>query len=743
MDMDPELDAKLIDKAREAAARWKERGQVREARTAAVLRNAPLEADTPARLAMRLNNILDDVRRSTGGRQLPSNPVLKSLVERPLPITADEVTEALVDEVVLGARDFLSIEFLERGVVAARCVGRILVRSGGSFRARGTGFLVAPGLLLTNEHVLTSAEFAERCVLEMDYELNRFGPAKSPQVFALNPTRFFLNDEALDYALVGVGETSQTGSALARYGWLPLNAALGKISISDKDHLNIVQHPLGREKEVVVRNNRVLDMRTAHEAGAETLGAFLHYEADTEKGSSGSPVMNDGWEVVGLHHSGVPDTDADGNWLNKDGGVWVENEQPVESIKWVANEALRVSSLVAAITMANLPADKRALLDAAMSAQAPTSLGERTEEEESLGSAAVARTAGRGTETRSSRPTNPTNSTTIEIPLRIIVSLGSHSQAAKSPRRAPTPRNPVVLEKLGPEDFADRDGYNRRFLGVPLPLPKLKSIVRFGGALVVPRPARPSDPIELRYHNYSIIQCAERRLAYVSASNLDFAAIVTANRDQGRKTWRTDPRLDANQQLANRFYDHNDYDKGHLTRRDDTAWGATLEEAIAANDDTFFYPNAAPQHFLFNQSDDFTNAGLDLWGDLENFISEQGAAQRARLSIFNGPVFGMQDKQLHDALVPLRFFKIVAWKDEGEDPGAAGFVLDQSDLVASLPEEGIEPGRFEIRQHRISELETELDLDLGKLKAWDRMKVGADEAMEDGIPITTLADMRI
>ncbi|MDE3819740.1 DNA/RNA non-specific endonuclease [Sinorhizobium meliloti] len=38
----------------------------------------------------------------------------------------------------------------------------------------------------------------------------------------------------------------------------------------------------------------------------------------------------------------------------------------------------------------------------------------------------------------------------------------------------------------------------------------------------------------------------------------------------------------------------------HLTRRDDAARGKTLAAAVAANDDTFFYTNAAPQHFLFN-----------------------------------------------------------------------------------------------------------------------------------------------
>jgi endonuclease G len=670
-----------------------------------------------------------------------------------MPITAEEINKEIVNEVVLGTRDFLSVEFLERGVVAARSIGRVLIQSGGDLRARGTGFLVASGLLLTNEHVLTSPELAARCALEMDYEQNRFGPPKQQQVFRLDPERFFLNDGELDYALVAVAPTSDRGVPLTSYGWLPLNGAQGKISISDKDYLNIVQHPLGREKEVVIRNNRVLDMRTATEEAAEKLGAFLHYEADTEKGSSGSAVMNDGWEVVGLHHSGVPATDEAGNWLDKDGHIWREGEQPVERIQWVANEALRVSSLVAALAIANLDPGKRALLKEAFSAQAPLALGERTLAEESLAGAATrtprtppeAPQPARRTPARREAPATGGTAAVIEVPLRISITLGEVSSAPTVIAARTSPATELLLERLEPEDFADRDGYDREFLGVSLPLPKLKAGPRFGGALVVPRPARAGDRTELRYHNYSIVMCGKRRLAYVSACNLNFAAPETAGRKDGRKTWRMDPRLDPVHQLADKFYDHNDYDKGHLTRRDDVAWGETLLAAIAANDDTFFYTNAAPQHFLFNQSDDFTQAGLDLWGDLENHISEQGAAQRTRLTIFNGPIFGERDKPLHDALVPLKFYKIVIWKDEGEDPAAVGFLLDQADLVATLPEEAIDPGRFEIRQRRIAEIEAELDIDFGKVKSWDRLAApDAEEAIgTDGIPIMSLADIRL
>ena len=60
--------------------------------------------------------------------------------------------------------------------------------------------------------------------------------------------------------------------------------------------VNIVEHPNGWIKKLVVRENRLV----------ARLDQVLHYEADTEPGSSGSPVFNDGWEVIALHHWGEP-----------------------------------------------------------------------------------------------------------------------------------------------------------------------------------------------------------------------------------------------------------------------------------------------------------------------------------------------------------------------------------------------------------------------------------------------------
>lgn len=753
MDMDETeaFEADLVRQAEQATARWVARAEPRASRQAAIEAGDLLNADAPGRLALRVNNLVDDVRRASRNRRPPDSPVLRRLVASPVPVSASDLTKELVKEVVSGARNFLSVEFLERGQQAARCVGRVLRRTGSGTRARGTGFLVAPGLMLTNQHVLPSEAVAAECELEMDYEVNQFGDVRVPEAFTLLPDRFFVAHEELDYALVAVSERGFRGRSLEPYGWLTLNAAQGKIAILPDDYLNIVQHPLGREKEVVIRENRVLDLRTGQEAGSEELGPFIHYEADTEKGSSGSPVMNDQWDVVALHHSGVPATDEQGRWLRKDGQVWAKGQDSVSTIRWIANEGTRVSSLVASLTSASVPRDARKYLDLFLSAQPPSVIGIKSEAHERTDATEHDRTGSVGERTSRAADRNPRgigsdrgsdDGVTVTVPLEITVRMGRGEPVAVS---AVTNRDQLT-ERMGVEDLADRDGYDRNFLGVRLPLPRLKADARFGRLLRVRRPARPADSFELRYHNYSILMNAERRLAYVSACNIDFDAPANASRDEGRSSWRLEPRIDSSEQLGRRYYDHNDYDKGHLTRRNDAAWGADKEAAIAANNDTFFYPNAAPQHYLFNQSDEFTGKDLDLWGDLENFISEQGADQRTKLSVLNGPVFGPEDKPFKDALVPLAYFKIVGWKDQGEEPGAAGFLLDQSELVRDLAQEAIEPGRFRVRQRRIADIEALLDLDFGVLKTWDRFDAGGDtdEALGiDEVLVERLSDIRI
>jgi V8-like Glu-specific endopeptidase len=258
-------------------------------------------------------------------------------------------------ERVLDTNDLMGLRFFEQGLRVSRAVGRIQIRNaGGEMLAYGTGFLVSPRLLLTNHHVLPSAEEATRSTVEFNYQESASGEIQASKMFALAPKDLFLSDEEHDYALVAVAPDP----ALAAYGWLPLIEDAGKLLIGET--VNIIQHPNGEPKQLAIRNNQVVD----------ELELFLHYQTDTDPGSSGSPVFNDQWEVVALHHSGVPKRNEAGEVVTVDGRVWQEwmGEQRVA---WLANEGVRVSRLVRHIRSQELPAEAEPLRQELLQASQP------------------------------------------------------------------------------------------------------------------------------------------------------------------------------------------------------------------------------------------------------------------------------------------------------------------------------------------------------------------------------------
>ena len=204
---------------------------------------------------------------------------------------AEELAEdpdAPVLEKIIAENDLLASRFLSDGARAARAVGRIRVLVRGTL---GTGFMISPRVLMTNNHVLESRRDAAGSLVEFDFYERASGAVRPIETYAFAPDALFLTDPDLDYTIVAVAETSDAGDPVAARGWLPVSAASGKAVVGER--VNIIQHPGGRPQEVAIHSNQV----------AAVVDDFLHYVTDSEPGSSGSPVCNDQWEVAALHHA--------------------------------------------------------------------------------------------------------------------------------------------------------------------------------------------------------------------------------------------------------------------------------------------------------------------------------------------------------------------------------------------------------------------------------------------------------
>jgi endonuclease G len=439
-------------------------------------------------------------------------------------------SDGLALERIAGKSDLLAINYLELGLMASRPTCRIqVINPYGRTEGYGTGFLVGPNLLLTNNHVLDRPELAGKSFAEFDFEEDVSSRRKLSKTFDLRPGELFVTNPDLDFTLLSVAATASDGTPLSSYGILRLVEETGKIQRGES--VSIIQHPEGGLKQCCLRENEVVDI----------FDNWLHYLTDTQPGSSGSPVFNDQWLVVALHHSGVPRMDAQGNILRIDGQPFNKVIDDPDTIAWVANEGVRISSIFQDL-QARMSADEmagEALRRLKSSGMSP------------LGSSIAAASSGSGT-------------------------------------------FPSEVGEMAIEHYRSAEGYDPGFLGDAhkLQLPAL-------AANLLSKVAKLADGGEvLTYHHFSIVMNAERKLAFYTAVNIDGSKLVNVERD--RDKWYFDPRLDNQLQSGPELYDDNPLDRGHLVRRLDPCWG---DVAVAAGEDTFHFTNCSPQHAKLNQHD--------------------------------------------------------------------------------------------------------------------------------------------
>lgn len=566
-------------------------------------------------------------------------------------------------ERTIGSDDLVDLNYLLRGLDAARPVGRITILDGGG-RALGdaTGFLITPNLLLTNQHVLPDMAAAAASRVDFDCELDRLGFPRPTTTFAFDPGRFLVVDPALDMALVAVRARPLRGDGrLSDFGWLRLSPEVGKINVGEA--ITIIQHPNGRTKQVALRENRLLDITADH----------LTYESDTAPGSSGAPVFNDSWQVVALHHSGVPRKDAQGRWLLQNGRPATDDDDDAD-IDWIANEGVRASR-IATSALAMAPAGAlRDELEACCQGRVepPVPATERSTALAPAGGGAPVGASAAG----------PAGSAVLTVPLTLTIDLGQTSGPALTAGAGAVEK---VVEPWHDPNYPGRTGYDPRFLGLSVPLPTLRdpsvAARMHDGGVVVP------------YQNFSLVMHRARRVCLFTASNVDGSHAAkepdptrSYNRDalgglaeNDFERWFLDPRLPADAQLPDRFFDKDRkaFDKGHLVRREEVCWGADYAQVRRANGDTYHVTNCTPQVAGFNRSN-----RRGVWGLLENLIEAQGRVER--YSLFAGPLLaaddpvfvGVDDDGPIQVRIPRAYWKVVVARGQA-GLEAFGFLLEQ------------------------------------------------------------------
>lgn len=193
-------------------------------------------------------------------------------------------------QIVAGKPTLLDVRFLEIGTERARAVCRIEATFQDAV-STGTGFRIGPDRVLTNHHVVFDEENGDQPARAVQtfwrYELDASGVPMQPIVVTGKATQL-VGDRAADWAVISFDEQLPGDATI-------LSIAGPSEPVRVDDRVIVVQHPKGLHKKVAFAHNLV---RWVDDE-------VVQYWTDTEEGSSGSPVFNERWEVVALHHASV------------------------------------------------------------------------------------------------------------------------------------------------------------------------------------------------------------------------------------------------------------------------------------------------------------------------------------------------------------------------------------------------------------------------------------------------------
>jgi len=585
-------------------------------------------------------------------------------------------------------------------------IGRVNVPNSPLLPYAGTGFVVGDGLMMTNRHVaeLFSSGLGKQITYTAGDAAVGFGYEEGETA---DPVQLKVMEVALihpywDMALLRVEGLTQK----------PLDLSTADTSTLIDDDIAVIGYPAFDPRSNVSLQNSIFQstfnvkrLQPGKLRPFREVDSFKHrvnavtHDASTLGGNSGSAILHvQTGKVIALHFA----------------GVYLEANYAVPTYE-IAQDS-RLWSL--------LPFKPPVPATHEFDASWQNVSGSESRSPDTSASTAPAFT---GTPLPPAPPNPPAPSLvprsfpslSFVFPIHFTISPGAPVAAGPAPGLqgaitlpAPEPTEGVVVD----QDYSDREGYDPDFLGdVTVPLPTIAERQKKLTAQVPVEHRKRSDPYELTYHHYSVYMNTGRRTAWFSAANVDGGHRPDIGKREGDR-WYVDPRISRDAQLSQVAFEHG-IDRGHLTRREDTAWGRTTAIALAANNDTFHFTNCSLQASMFNR-------GKDRWQGLEQFLLEKHAKkEKRRMIVITGPLFSsndptyQNDRMEYSVRCPLQFWKVCVLVRQDDSLAATGFLLGQNE-ISDLPgmTEAFEVG---LAQVTIGDLEKKTGLKFGELAKHD------------------------
>ncbi|MBO3273143.1 serine protease [Hymenobacter defluvii] len=274
------------------------------------------------------------LEQATGDEKLLLPILQAKLLERQggqleLPFTTlqqqkyDELNTMGTYEKVFGADTYSTYKWYTKG--AARCLAVARIGQEAD-RGIGTGFLVQGSdlhpilageiLLLTNAHVLTD-DPSVREALRSDEACITFEVLGRDDMYKVGELVWSSPPAQLDTTVVRFApeDQAQLQQLLENIDPYPLAKRL-PLREGSQQRVYIIGHPAGGALCLSLQDNLLLDHQEP----------LIHYRTPTVGGSSGSPVFNQQWELIGIHHKGgtLPKLNGQAGNYDANEGLWIQ-----------------------------------------------------------------------------------------------------------------------------------------------------------------------------------------------------------------------------------------------------------------------------------------------------------------------------------------------------------------------------------------------------------------------------------
>ncbi len=220
--------------------------------------------------------------RVNGPRQADGSTLIVRDVVRD--VTPVEPLSIIEPDQRIYVADILDAELLR----AARATAKFVFQRGTDSYVC-TAFLIGPQRMLTNQHCMEDATVCKSVVVEFDFNSGSSAPAVNQRRCSVTKAL----DYSLDFAVFDIDHLPPAPEIA------PLVFAAASPVPGSK--LVLIEHPAGEAKQVSQDDCQV----KSNPVAGRGQGTDVTHSCDTLGGSSGSAVLSNDLEVVGLHHLGI------------------------------------------------------------------------------------------------------------------------------------------------------------------------------------------------------------------------------------------------------------------------------------------------------------------------------------------------------------------------------------------------------------------------------------------------------